>query len=461
MDAGSALSQTQGTDIGSLLSQEKSELAPMEQQLQTTANQNPQQPTLQKAPQAPEMEMGKDAMAWVGTLNVLAGLGGLRARQGATTALSAFGSGLNGFKEGKLDAFKQAQEQWKDANQSVIENNKAQVQAYTEALKDKKMSIDEQMANIKLIATQYHNDIMSQLAEQRNYTAVARVLDMMQKHQDDLQEKMGTLDNKLGDVNGVIDATQKAAQDYAQQYIDPQTKQLKPGAPPMQDFMKKAVQDYQGSHKGGVGGYSDEAIDRFADGLHEGLKPSDMGLSARTTNNPVLKAAMNRWAEKYPDDDVAKAQLAFAGEKSGATAVGRQSGQIQLASNILDQSIPSMIESAKKVGLTASTDLNTVLNTLKAHGSDQDLANFRTQLRAVTTDYAQFIGRGRQTVHSDEEALKILSDNGGITSLQGFADAVKTEQQNVQRGITKTQGGDTGGGSGATHKYNPETGQLE
>ena len=217
MDANSALQQATGQseNVGALLQQEKTQLSPMVQNVQQTADQQVPKPNLQQSPAPPDQpNMAQSATEWMGVLSVLAGIGGAKSRQGATAALSSFTAGVKGFKQGKLDKLKETQEQWKDANAQVSENNKEQIELYTEALKDKKMSIDEQMAEIKVVASQYHNDIMAQLAEQRNYTAVARVVDMMQSNNDKLGLKVKEMQDRMDKLNEKLTGPEAASAVY-------------------------------------------------------------------------------------------------------------------------------------------------------------------------------------------------------------------------------------------------------
>lgn len=179
------------------------------------------------------------------------------------------------------------------------------------------------------------------------------------------------------------------------------------------------------------------AIKQYGDAIHAGAKPSSLGLGYSI--GPVKKAVENYIAHTYPDFDMAKAQMGYSADVSAEKDLAKTAKKIELASNILDESIPSLIDIGEKYSLGPSTDLNKVYNFIKSHASDEDKSNFSTQLRAVTTDYALFIGRGRLTVHSDKEALKILNEDMGINSLKGFQTAVKVEEENVKRGIARTK----------------------
>jgi len=421
MDAGTALQQSSDTTggVGSLLQQEHTQLAPLEAQAKQTMDQPIPKPDLKKSPDAPQAPSSETPLEWAAAINVLAGIGGARARTGATTALTAFSSGMNALKQAKLDQFSQASTQWKEANQQVLDTNKEQIEAYTAALNDKKLSVSEQMAEIQRIAAEYHNDIMAQLGAARNYDGVARTLDMMQHHTDDLKTKydqMALQEQKL------------------QQAIDAKTK-------PTLD---------------------DDAISQAVESWYKTGSLNGTGISTRA-NNPNLVAVQNLMAKTHPDFDLAKAQLQFASQKaqttSSARTFGNQFTRLTFASNMLDKSIPSMLAAGKNLGITPSTDFNALANVLRSHASDPAYANFRTQVRAVASDYAQFIGRGTGTVHSDEEALKILNDAMGQGSLQGFAQGINAERQNAKSAQQQTQSdiqnqsqpsgnsnGDSGGG---------------
>lgn len=238
MDAGTALQQSTqaGGNVGDLLQQEKTTLEPMNQKVQADSQKQVPQPDLKKAPSTPDPSgLMQDATSWVATLSVLSGLGGAFSRQHATMGLDAFAAGLNGFTKGKMDAFKEQTATWKEANQSVIENNKAQIEQYKSAMQDKKLSIDEQMAEIKTVASQYHNDVLAQAAEQKNFTLVARTIDIMQSNNDKLALQVQGLQQKIDATTGAL----KASETYKNIYpTDPTTGKRDPNAPPFMQWIK-------------------------------------------------------------------------------------------------------------------------------------------------------------------------------------------------------------------------------
>lgn len=150
---------------------------------------------------------------------------------------------------------------------------------------------------------------------------------------------------------------------------------------------------------------------------------------------PKIQALQRMAIEDNPNFNPAIVSMMAQGYQKELNAVQTQSAKIGLASDILDSSIPSLIEASKKLGLSQSASWNDMVNAARKQFNSDDFKNFQTQLRAVATDYAQFIGRGQGTVHSDEESLKILNENQNTSSLKGFQDAVTTERDNVSKGI--------------------------
>jgi len=184
----------------------------------------------------------------------------------------------------------------------------------------------------------------------------------------------------------------------------------------------------------------DPAMATLADAFHSGVPVTTLVKGLGKDAQAKAQAIQDLAAEKYGDFDWAEQHNKYMARGSELRGIGTMSGKIELGGALLDKSIPSMMAAAEKVGLTESTDLNTLYNTAKRHLSDQDFQNFSTQLRATTSDYALFLGRGRQTVHSDQEALRILSENMGITSLKGFRDAVAAERANTKAAIDESLG---------------------
>ncbi len=361
---------------------------------------------------------------------VLSTLGSLMTKHPLTSALNSAAALNNAVNQADAAASKDAFDKWKLHTENAM-----------------KMA-DWNLQNIKSMYEKNkdnHADLMSEMEVWSKMTQDP-TLDRMAKV-GDIKTHLALLEKTNNELKQSYDE-QKLAHEKANSIIDDWKEKngvTEDSAVPKKVFIDAQIQaksDIKAADKGNAGGgeptWSPEAINGAARYLATAGKfPANMG--RLTKNDPNRTAIMNQAFAMNPDLDLAAAEADQAGRISEARKVGTMGGGIKLAANILDQSLPSMMDAAKKVGLSPSTDFNTLYNTAKRHMSNQDFANFSTQLRAVTSDYALMIGRGRMTVHSDDEALKILNDSMGITSLQGFVDAVQTEKKNILKGVEITQ----------------------
>lgn len=412
-------------------------------------------PELTKLPEAPQPVHSDPLQTFGSPASWLAVFGGLMTKNHLTNSLNAASGVMNARNQGDAEATKYQMDLWKANTDNALKMMQFQQDQFKDVMDKIREGREGAIGEAGVIAEAMNNPLMSMLAKSgdsvnllKTYAAMQKQTDALAKSRDQANE-IQTLDDDWNANNpqkpDETPAAYKQRQDLAHQ-----------------NNTKTVMSSAKGTGQatGGTASISPESIAQKADAIAKGASYTDVGLSMRPGNNPDRDAVDEYLAKNYPDFDRAQAIAEQAGRKSEQHSIGIQTAKINLASNMLDQSLPSMMQAAEKVGLTPSTDLNKVYNAAKQRFSDQDFANFSTQLRAVTSDYAQFIGRGRLTVHSDEEALRILNDDMGISSLQGFVDAVNTERGNVAKAIDITKGGSSGTPK-ATHKYNSATGQLE
>ena len=245
-----------------IINAEQKEMQPQTNAATAMMNQpGPQQPGFQQTPNSPNLiaEQHKNAEDFLSVSVLVAGIAGLIGRQHTTTALTAFGATVKGFREGQIESGKQAYEEYKLAADGVKENNASMQTEYQNAMANRKMSIDERMNAIQLIATKYHDPLMFQAASARNYMMAANLMerqreaverydqaDQKMRQQADqflmnFQQKWGdeaTLKNgaqlyktmfPVSPVNGArVDSTGKPAPEF-QQWYDSYYKKLAPG----------------------------------------------------------------------------------------------------------------------------------------------------------------------------------------------------------------------------------------
>lgn len=390
-------------------------------------------------------------------------------------ALNASAAAMTAQREGDLEKFNEAYKEWQDSMSVAMKRHDIEVETLKEKMELAQTDQPLALAQLKAYGAAHNSEAASVLAQMGDMEEFGKYVNTMQMSREKLIENHQRSDEFLLKKQEALQKQQIFKDSYQENIDNGQSPALAEANALMASqgkktstlTGKKALEDIiadpdssdeevqlaqarlakitQSEKQTPV--LSDEDYQKYkglpevkeaSENLHKGMLPAQAmpGLSA---NNPLRAAAMRLHKEEYPDEDTADTHLGYVEKTSEQRTLGTQVPKIKLASNILENSIPSLIDQAKKLGLSPSMDLNAVVNFARHHMSSKEYNNFSTQLRAVTTDYAQFIGRGRPTVHSDEEALKILSENGGITSLEGFQEAVGTERGNVYKGIDQTK----------------------
>ena len=180
-----------------LLKREQAEYDPvMRQTSALLARKAPDQPKLEKQPDAPKQNLSEGAAEWMQAATVISAIAGAFTRRSATNALTAFAGAVNGFKQGKLDVYEQNYKTWQAESKKISENNSLVMQQYQATLNERKMDIDQKMAQIQLISARYHDPIMAQAAAAKNYTAVAQILERADANQKKMDQAYATMVSK-------------------------------------------------------------------------------------------------------------------------------------------------------------------------------------------------------------------------------------------------------------------------
>src|SRR5262249_49141781 len=153
-----------------------------------------------------------------------------------------------------------AHKQWSEANTKIAQDNKAKLDEYQAALSDRKLSVDEQMSKIQMIAAKYKDSITADAAAARNFTLVANLIERqneamarLQQHQSDMDQKYDavkrTFEAKYGSWDRYDDTVKKLTAQYQkdnplQQGANPdQVQQWRKGLQQYIDDNAKAVSD--------------------------------------------------------------------------------------------------------------------------------------------------------------------------------------------------------------------------
>ena len=151
-------------------------------------------PITYNAPKPPTLieQLGSSTM-------LFAMLGGLFTRTHATTALNAATGALNGFKEGNEIKAKQALEQWKTANENMLQAARFQQEVYNNVMKDVNDRVQyekelntakgkERTAKLKAAALAFDDQVLVAQTEREQAKDVYAELERRRKLQDEHQE---------------------------------------------------------------------------------------------------------------------------------------------------------------------------------------------------------------------------------------------------------------------------------
>ncbi len=373
------------------LNAEQKDMQPGIDRYRATASQpTPAVPEPKKAAPAPDAgQFQKDSQGWVSAIAALSALVGARGRARGTGALKAFSAGMEGIQKGNQQAFDNAYKTWKANTDAMMDEHKQEMDKYKAIMDNRELTEKEAFDEIKMVGYEHQNKL---IMDAKDFEQTA----------------------------GIYESAVKA-QIGAQTYID----KLDAKAKEQQKIQQEQMEKY--SNDPGMKGL----VKAYLSGVPISALVKGWGGDAQAKAQAIQDMAQR----ENPDFDWATAHNQYMAQGSELRGIGTMAGKIELGGQLLEKSIPSMLAAAEKVGLTPSTDLNAVYETMLRHASSQDFQNFSTQLRATTSDYALFLGRGRQTVHSDQEALRILNETMGITSLKGFQDAVSAERNNTSAAI--------------------------
>lgn len=212
-----------------LLAQQQREMAPAISSAQgILAQPAPQAPAFQPEPKVPDQraQLVQNANDFLQTAALVAGIAGALSKQHVTTMLNAFGSALKGMHEGQISSAAQADDVFKNSLAQTKAVNDGKQQAYTNVMNNRKLSIDDQMSQIQLIAAKYHDELMYQASSAKNFMMVANLMERqaeatarLQMTGDKIQSqweqfKLG-FEAKYGDVKTYQERVTAAANVYA------------------------------------------------------------------------------------------------------------------------------------------------------------------------------------------------------------------------------------------------------
>lgn len=404
----------------------------------------PKPPTLTPSPDARDFQ--HDSMQTFGSAAMfLATFGSLLTRQPLVSALNSGAAVMNAVNKQDAAAFDKAFEKWKIDSENAWKMADWDLKAYEKAL-------GKDVEEIRLYSTMHKNDTA-------RYALEARMSEQnIKAARDNLKKGQGA----QGAIIDYVNTKEKDA--------------MKSGMPEDQIALMKpkwfgeALSESKGTKASDSTfdfsslkpndmvpgtGQTLASIDQKVEGLHRGVPYTSLGISMRTTKNPLKDAVDNRLSEKYPDFNYAKAQLKYIGEKREETALAGRSVMAKTAVKEMDHLAQPMIDAVKKLNPSDYPDWNSVKNAYdkKTGGADviaafQAVQDFKIAFDTLMTK------NGASTDASREATNQIASINFSLNQIEAVRDQAKISGAGILDALAEVQTGITEGGNAATPRRN-------
>lgn len=372
---------------------------------------SPPAPVLTPLPENPQSPLN----GWGTAATFLATFGSMLTRKPLINALNANADVMEAYNSQNAQQFKMAFDKAKIANENAWKMTEYERELYKDA-------VNGTEANARIKAEIY-NDPTTRLAlNSKNLVA----------HLETRDNHGGSFKSKSQDMANYVDSV---VNDFVAN--NPEATELEI-AEKTKDAYGKWQTGASGKEEKNKATLSPEAIDKFAEAVKSGIKPSALGLGYG--NNANKTSVLNKVAEKYPDFNMADAEVDYTGRTSEARTVGTTSGKLKLSANALDQAIPVAREAMKNIDLTQFPDLNSFENYARTHTGDPSIAALNTSLQTVMSDYSALIARNGQSTDSTRAAAReLVNTNMAKGQLNAVFDIMETEKKNLLKAIQKTK----------------------
>jgi hypothetical protein len=419
----------------------------------------PQQPQLQqnKEPPPDAKEYQKNSMEWASAFAILGAISGRFTRAPGGAALGAFGAALKGWKEGNMQAYQTAADQWEKQSKQALDNNKLVLEKYKLALEDRKSNIDEQMSKIQLIAAQYHDKLMYDAASSKNYTMVAQ-----------LQEKGWRATEKGYEFHAELSADNQEIKQKQEQnatfWLSPTGQQrLQTLSPTEQAGVKQMIELYaQKNFKPGNVGLQ-KYLEKHPDATAAEIQKFQQG--ARPPRS-AQAMAVEKYREENPNataDDVqkfiAKQAGMNAGERTGATTAAN----LDIIMRNAHAAIPMAEAASDKVPRGTWVPINQLMQTADSKISDPALKEFKIANLQLAELWARAMNPKGVMRESDRSlALEMLSTADSPQTYRRVTAQLRNFLERERKSVQEfREGREPEGGSGATAPSPTSGGAVE
>lgn len=344
-------------------------------------------PTLEKSPEAPKERMADGMMAWMQAATVLSALAGGLARGNATVALTAFAGAVKGFTEGRREDFENHIEEWKAASQRVAADNKAKLDQYDLIMKNKKMTMDMKLSQMKIVSSMYGDEITYNLAQQKQYNELGLSLTKQQQFQANFEKQTELSNARIKNLEAHT------------QLLDQQRE-----------------------------GLNQDALMQLVDRRLAGDKAAFANLGRGTQGGVTLQQANNLLAKVMKErgisgDDLAKIDQQYVGGTSYQRSAGTYASRVENATNEVAQLIPQALQASENLPRGKFVPFNQLKNLYLAGKSDPAYNDFMLSNFGLLSAYM----RAMNPTGNPRVADRIETHAEGILSLATSPQAYRTQ----------------------------------
>lgn len=409
----------------------------------------PQQEKIEPPPNPEDSK--KNIMAFAAAMAVLGAVSSRFVRNVGTASLDAFAGSIKGWQEGNLQAYEQKAQEWKQATDKTIANNKMVQEKYKQVLENHKLNIDNQMAAIQTIAAEYHDKMTFDAAAAKNYTLVAQIYEKnaqftakAEAASDKIWEQHEKEFNKNVNKAGYLQSP------AGQQALEEHIQSLPPEQQTAERLKYKGFAEVYGAKP-----MTQETARRIAEQVIAGDTTARQNIGRgvqsatdlRLINEQITQVANERG---LTGADLARAQAEFQGQKAAERTLGTYGAKLSQASNAVDFFADQALDASKKLPRGSFVPANRAIQAYQSNTSDPSLYDLGFALMSLVNAYARAINpQGVPRIQDKEHATQFLSTATSPEALERVIARLKLETEAERQATEKTKQ-EMRGGPGAS-----------
>lgn len=407
----------------------------------------PQEKPLGPAPDAKEYQKG--AKEFLAAMAVLGAVSSAFTRRAGNASLNAFTGALQGWQTGNMEMYENAAKKWEQDTKATLETNRQIMEKYKMALADRKMNIDEQMSQIQLISAQYHDQIMYDAAQAKNYTMVAQIYEKNAQFTEKATESAAKLQAKR-------DEQRTKNEQSATYWLSPEGTarlEIPEGQPGALTFAQKAnvkqlIDIYgQKAIKGGETGrlVAKENEDRAARGESPMTAQEEVSFiqqirPPRSAPAMAVDAFKREFRQKNGRDPTGTEIQDFnarqAEVSSAARTKGTREANLDIILRVTDSAIPAALAASEKVPRGSFVPLTQIIQKGKIATSDPALMQFGMANLQLAEGWARAMNPTGVMRESDrDKALSFLSTATSKETYKALVEQLRTQIQRERAAI--------------------------